>query len=95
MNRQPRWSRWGLLGVALGMLIAAPALGGRDSASTPRPPLVVEVRYGDSLWTIAKEYGDPERDVRDILWHIRTANALNAGSLQPGDEIKVPADCLP
>jgi hypothetical protein len=56
---------------------------------------VVEVRYGDSLWTIAREHGDPDRDVRDIVWQIEQVNDVDAGDLQPGSEITIPAECLP
>jgi len=95
MRRRPRWFRWGLLGVAVGSLTAVPALGGRDTDAPPRPPLVVEVRYGDSLWTIARQYGDPDRDVREIVWQIQQANDVDASRLQPGSEIALPAECLP
>jgi len=95
MRRHPRWFRWALLGVVAGLASAVPALGGRDRDLPPRPPLVVEVRYGDSLWTIARKYGDPDRDIRDIVWQIQQANDVDAGDLQPGSEITVPAACLP
>jgi hypothetical protein len=53
------------------------------------------VRCGDSLWTIAREHGDPGRDIREIVWRIGQANELDSGNLQPGDEIMIPAECLP
>jgi LysM repeat protein len=95
MSRHPRWPRWGLLCVALGALTAVPALGGRDGDAPSRPPLVVEVKFGDSLWTIARQHGGPDRDIRETVWQIRQANDVDAGRLQPGSEITVPAECLP
>ncbi|MFB3881360.1 MAG: LysM peptidoglycan-binding domain-containing protein [Armatimonadota bacterium] len=95
MGRHPRWLRWGLLCAAAGALTAAPALGGREGADPNGQPLVVEVRYGDSLWTIAREHGDPDRDVRDVVWLIGQANDTDPAELQPGDEIVIPAECLP
>ena len=95
MHRHPRWSRWGLLCVAVGMLTAVPALGRDDRAAPQRSPLVIEVRYGDSLWTIARQYGDTNRDVRDIVWQIQRENDVVADNLQPGTEITLPAECLP
>lgn len=90
-----RRAGWMLAGAALGALTAVPALGGREGDVPPRPPLPVEVRYGDSLWTIAREHGDPGRDIREIVWRIGQANELDSGNLQPGDEIMIPAECLP
>ena len=95
MKRDRRRVRWGVVCAAAGMLAAAPALGGREGVAPARPPLVVEVRYGDSLWTIAREHGDPNRDVRDVVWRIARANRVEAGALQPGEEIAIPAECLP
>jgi hypothetical protein len=95
LNRYPRSLRWGLLCIAVGVLTAVPALGGRDAHAPARPPLVVEVRYGDSLWTIAREYGDPDRDVREIVWGIGREDKTDPGNLQPGDEIVIPAEFLP
>jgi hypothetical protein len=92
---KPRWTGWMLVCVALGALTAVPALGGRQGDAPHRPPLMVEVRYGDSLWTIAREHGDPGRDIREIVWQIGQANEVDPGNLQPGDEIMIPADCLP
>jgi Tfp pilus assembly protein FimV len=96
MLGRPRWGRWILL-VALaatpGALFAA---GGREAAPAERtPPLVVTVEYGDSLWTIARKHGDPERDVRALVAEIRRANGVDPGRLQPGSEIVVPVNCLP
>ncbi len=95
MRRHPRWSRWGLLCVVAGTLSAVPALGRDDRPAQQRPPLLVEVRYGDSLWTIARRYGNPNGDIRDTVWQIHQANDVDADNLQPGTMIAVPAGCLP
>ncbi len=98
MRGRPRWLRWMLLSAALAILAAFPAVaGGRtgDSAeSPPAPPLLVTVRYGDSLWTIAREHGDPARDVREIVYQIRRANGLDSADLRPGMQVQIPAGCL-
>ncbi len=86
--------------MALGALAAFPVLAGGAGGRTPEVPqeqfsLLVEVRYGESLWTLAREHGDPERDVRDLVWRIRRANGVEAGRLRPGSTITIPAECLP
>ena len=99
MGRKHRGLGWvvllGGLCVVLATLAAAPAVGGREAGAQGRPPLVVEVRQGESLWTIAREYGDPNRDIREIVWQIGRANDLDPGNLQPGDEVAIPPECLP
>jgi len=97
MPRRPRWCRWILLSGVVGGMAAFPALAGGKGgeAKAPRAPLVVEVEYGESLWTIAREQGDPGQDVRETVWRIRRANGVDAGRLRPGSTITIPAECLP
>jgi hypothetical protein len=97
MDRRRRWVRWMVVSLVVGVVAAFPALAGsreRDPEGG-RPPLLVEVEYGDSLWTIAREHGDPNRDVREVVYFIRKANDVTAGRLQPGDVLAIPAECLP
>jgi nucleoid-associated protein YgaU len=95
MLRKRRWLRWLLLAAILGTSAALPAFGGRegDAPETP-PPLLLRVEYGDSLWTIAREYGDPKRDVREVVAAIRRANGVDPGRLQPGATIAIPREFL-
>lgn len=97
MERRRRWVRWMLVSLVVVAFASLPALAGsreRDLEGA-RPPLLVEVEYGDSLWTIAREHGDPNRDVREIVYFIRQANNVTAADLQPGDVLAIPAECLP
>ncbi len=95
MRRRPRLGLWLLIFLALGILAALPAIGGRAGENCEPPPLTVVVQYGDSLWTIAEQYRDPARDVRDIVALIVAANNVNPGALRPGMRITIPVDCLP
>jgi hypothetical protein len=52
------------------------------------------VQYGDSIWTLARRYGDPRRDVRAVVAEIGRANGVNAAELQPGQRLLIPAECL-
>ncbi len=96
MIGRPRWVRWTPLGATVAILAALPAFGGRETQQPDRaPPLAVRVEYGDSLWTIAREYGDPNRDVREVVAEIRRTNGADPGNLRPGSTIVIPAECLP
>ena len=50
----------------------------------------VKVEAGDTLWDIAREYGDPQEDVRDTVDAICMANDITASTLRAGDTILVP-----
>jgi nucleoid-associated protein YgaU len=52
------------------------------------------VKYGDSLWTIARQYGDPNRDVREVVDAISKENGVEPGRLQPGETLRIPAEYL-
>jgi nucleoid-associated protein YgaU len=94
MRARPRWGRLALVGgvAALG---AWPVAARTDQpAPPPAPPRRVVVRYGDSLWTLAREHGDPRRDVRAVVTEIARANRVSAGVLRPGQVLVIPAECL-
>lgn len=93
MSMRPRWSRWALLGgiaVAVGVMPVA----ARPERDSQRPPLAVQVVYGDSLWTLARRHADRGRDVREVVAALREANAVSASDLQPGMVLLIPAEVL-
>ncbi len=75
--------------MALG---AVPGAARSSREAAPPPPLVVTVRPGDSIWTIAEKYGDPGRDVREIVHAIMQANDADPGQLQAGSRLSIPAE---
>ena len=90
MNRRGlRW--WGTLVIAAAAVWTAAAARPEVPASPPPPPLVVEVAYGDSLWTLAREYGDPDRDVRDVVAAMMAENDVTPERLMPGQRLAIPA----
>lgn len=95
MVRRPRWSRWALLGGAVAVLGGAP-VAARSDREAPRHTLSVAVEAGDSVWTIARQHADPERDVREVVDAVLRANGnLDPSRLQPGEVIEFPAELLP
>jgi len=94
MARRPRWARLILGGAALRGAGAWP-VAARSAKAPPTPAArMVQVKYGDSVWTLAREHGDPRRDVRATVDRILRANRVQAGRLQPGQSLRIPPECL-
>lgn len=61
--------------------------------AAPAPVLTVTrtVQPGDSLWALARRFGDPGRDIRDRVDALARANGLSStASLLPGQKLVVP-----
>lgn len=56
------------------------------------PYQLVIVREGDTLWDIACQYGEKEKDLRSIVYNIRQVNQLETPVVYPGQQIKVPKE---
>jgi nucleoid-associated protein YgaU len=74
---------------------AAQALG--HSGATARPGTAgaaitkVEVRPGQSLWTLAEAY-DPNADTRQVIQEILQLNSMSTDQVQPGQVLWMPRD---
>lgn len=90
MGAGRRWRRRVAMG---GVLLAAAALpvAARPEGERPTPALEVEVAAGDTIWSLAREHGDPHRDVRDVVTVMLRTNRVRAGDLQPGQVLAIPA----
>jgi LysM repeat protein len=77
--------------TALGLLVALPTLSSvRLYAATAQHYVTVTVRPGDTLWAIAAAHTGPSADVQEIVDRITDANHLQAGTLQPGERLRIP-----
>ena len=51
----------------------------------------IQVRSGDTVWTIAARNASNEDDVRELVYAIKALNELNHNALiYPGQTLKVP-----
>jgi len=50
----------------------------------------VEVKYGDTLWNLARKYGNTNKDVREVIYEICKLNNVSAETLQAGQFITIP-----
>ncbi len=60
------------------------------SASEPERFVDVRVSYGDTLWSLAREYGPVESDIRSTIYEICRINDVTAETLQAGQHILIP-----
>jgi Tfp pilus assembly protein FimV len=77
--------------LSLGLAFALPAAASATRTDTTRPVGASEyvVAPGDTLWRIATR-ADPGRDPREVIAQIERENAVDAGSLQPGQVLVLP-----
>ncbi|GAB4468464.1 MAG: hypothetical protein OHK0029_40850 [Armatimonadaceae bacterium] len=55
--------------------------------------ITVEVQPGDTLWSLARRYGNPKRDIQERVYRIRTENGFASGAgLHPGQRLLVPVE---
>ena len=93
MARRRRLVFWLTLAAIVAALAALPAAARSIREPTVSPRLLT-VRYGDSLWTLAREHADPRRDVREVVAAIMRDNGVSPGDLQPGMTLRLPGRYL-
>ncbi len=78
--------------LALNFLIFGIAAPKHSSATEILEPIVVTVKSGDTLWSIASEHCDDESDVRDMIYEIKKLNSLKNSNLRIGQKLEIPTD---
>ncbi|MGB6617549.1 MAG: LysM peptidoglycan-binding domain-containing protein, partial [Trebonia sp.] len=66
---------------------ARPGTAGAAGAAITK----VEVRPGQSLWTLAEAY-DPNADTRQVIQEILQLNSMSTDQVQPGQVLWMPRD---
>ena len=62
------------------------------SGASTQQYVQVEVKAGDTLWALAKEYGPKDMDVRNVIYEICRLNGITAATLQAGQFITIPVE---
>jgi len=93
LTRRGRVLAAGVSALAVGALSIALATAAQAShtgqAGPGRYAAKVEVRPGQSLWSLAEAY-DPDADPRLVVQQIRQLNSLAGDQVQPGEVLWVP-----
>ena len=78
-----------LLAIAFAILFGHTVLA--SSVTSIRQTKTVEVKNGDTLWSIASKSVQSNVDIREYIYEIKTMNHLNdVGELQPGTVLTLP-----
>lgn len=69
------------------------AMAGEDksASSCPRYYKTVEVQNGDSLWTLAETYNEPDSgmDIRGYISEVKSINRMGSDRINAGDSLTV------
>jgi len=75
------------VGLVTGLLWFAHVSAADTPVTTTRPPAVVTVHDGDTLWSIASQIA-PQRDPRTVVAQLERVNHLSDPMLQPGQRLR-------
>ena len=79
----------GAVSIVLATAAQAAHAGPAGQASPGRYAAKVEVRPGQSLWSLAEAY-DPDADPRLVIQQIEQLNSITGDQVQPGEVLWVP-----
>ncbi len=86
-RRRKRFLLLALVALALSVSpLFALSIGG---PAAPKAPVRVVVEPGDTLWALAREYGPPNEDVREVVYDIRETNHLAGSVIRPGQVLLI------
>ncbi len=54
----------------------------------------IEVNKGDTLWSIAKEYGSEKQDIRKTIYYLKKENNLKSSYIYIGQILKISSNKL-
>lgn len=80
---------WGIIAVLLTLVLLF-TWASAKAATTSAPMQVMQVQPGDTLWSIARQAGGQQQDVRQVIQEIREMNELGEALIQPGQKLLVP-----
>ncbi|TCO79212.1 LysM peptidoglycan-binding domain-containing protein [Marinisporobacter balticus] len=52
----------------------------------------IHIKYGDTIWALAKEFSPKNKDIRKTIYRISIINDLDTLDIYPGQVIKIPLE---
>ncbi len=77
-------------GLALSLTLSLATASEASSSDLQGEPIEVVVASGDTVWSIASQYGVEGVDTRRVVYEIEQMNGLTDYSIQPGQVLIVP-----
>ncbi len=59
-------------------------------ADTVNKTELITVNVGDTIWSIAEEYGDRNEDIRNTIYKIKKLNRMQNSELEIGQQLIIP-----
>lgn len=78
-----------LLSIIFSTLIGLSSFVYGAVADEEQTYVTYKVQQGDTLWSIAKQYLEPNENIRSLVYDIKKANDIGA-FLQPGQALQIP-----
>ncbi len=80
-----------ILAACILVIIALVSAKGLMASDEPVMSLEIQVGHGDTLWSIAQEYGDPSKYILARVHELAKANGLERGeALREGQTLIIP-----
>ncbi|WP_326909096.1 cell division suppressor protein YneA [Sedimentibacter sp. MB31-C6] len=90
VNNMKKFKRFMFITILLISILAFTFIMTLNAYSKDIPQFdYVNVKEGDTLWSIASLYTD-NREIREIIYEISIVNDIHNASIYPGDIIKIP-----
>lgn len=78
-----------MVGLIVGIIIASLNQAQAEAYNSYKE---IEIEEGDTLWEIAAEHTDNNKDIREVIYDICKLNDIKAGNIAAGDKIVVPTN---
>ncbi|CAM4285456.1 LysM peptidoglycan-binding domain-containing protein [Paenibacillus alkaliterrae] len=72
------------------LMMGTDASSTTPAAASPQEQ-VITVSAGDTLWEIAKKYGNGSEDIRFVIYLIKDRNGLESVDIIPGQKLIIPS----
>ena len=77
--------------ILLAAFVFIPAISKATALDRRLDPISITVSRGDTLWTLAKEYGPENQDIRKTIFEIKSCNNMSTSNIYEGQSLIIPS----